>query len=170
MTNLTRRALVNGGSALATVGALTGPALLEWAKTWAQTAPWKPETGAQISLLRWKYFVQSEDDAFVALINAFTKATGVKVTISRESVDDVQPKASVAANTGAGPDLIWGLYSLPHLFPQKCLDVSDLADYLGQKYDGWVPSAVTYGKGTGSKWIDIPICYNCTLINYRIRR
>jgi multiple sugar transport system substrate-binding protein len=168
MTNLTRRALVNGGSALATVGALTGPALLEWAKTWAQTAPWKPETGAQISLLRWKYFVQSEDDAFVALINAFTKATGVKVTISRESVDDVQPKASVAANTGAGPDLIWGLYSLPHLFPQKCLDVSDLADYLGQKYGGWVPSAVTYGKGTGSKWIDIPICYNGTLINYRI--
>ena len=30
-------------------------------------------------MLRWKYFVQSEDDAFVKLIDAFTKATGVKV-------------------------------------------------------------------------------------------
>ena len=37
-------------------------------------------------MLRWKYFVQSEDDAFVALIDAFTKATGVKVNISRESL------------------------------------------------------------------------------------
>ena len=59
------------------------PALLEWAKAWAQTAPWKPEKGAQLSLLRWKYFVQSEDDAFVALLDAFTKATGVKVTVTR---------------------------------------------------------------------------------------
>jgi ABC-type sugar transport system, periplasmic component len=149
---ITRRALVTSGTALAAAGALTGPALLDWAKAWAQTAPWKPESGAQLSMLRWKYFVQSEDDAFVALIDAFTKATGVKVNISRESYEDVQPKASVAANTGAGPDLFWGLYSLPHLFPQKCVDVSDVADYLGKKYGGWVPSAVTYGK-SGNKWI-----------------
>ena len=79
-------------------------------------------------MLRWKYFVQSEDDAFVALMNAFTQATGVKVDITRESYEDVQPKASVAANTGAGPDLFWGLYSLPHLFPQRCVDMTDVAD------------------------------------------
>jgi multiple sugar transport system substrate-binding protein len=35
-TNLTRRTLVKGGTALAASGALTGPALLEWAKAWAQ--------------------------------------------------------------------------------------------------------------------------------------
>jgi multiple sugar transport system substrate-binding protein len=168
MTNFTRRTLVKGGTAVAATGALTAPALLEWAKAWAQAAPWKPEKGAQLSMLRWKYFVQSEDDQFVKLMEAFAMATGVKVTISRESYEDVQPKASVAANTGAGPDLFWGLYSLPHLFPQKCLDVSDVADYLGKKYGGWVPSAVTYGKGTGTKWIDIPICYSGNFINYRI--
>jgi multiple sugar transport system substrate-binding protein len=167
MTNLTRRTLVNGGAALATVGAFARPSLLEWAKAWAETALWRPERGAQLAMLRWKYLVQSEDDAFVALIDAFTKATGVKVSITRESLDDVQPKASVAANTGAGPDLIWGLWALPHLFPQKCIDVSDVADYLGKKYGGWVPSAVTYGRGMGSKWINIPICYSGTLINYR---
>jgi len=168
MTNFTRRTLVRGGTALAASGALTGPALLEWAKAWAQNVPWKPEPGAQLSMLRWKYFVQAEDDEFVKLMEAFAKATGVKVTISRESYEDVQPKASVAANTGAGPDLFWGLYSLPHLFPQKCLDVTDVADYLGKKYGGWAPSAIAYGKGTGTKWIDIPICYTGSLINYRI--
>jgi multiple sugar transport system substrate-binding protein len=168
MNQLTRRTLLNGGTAAAAAAALSGPALLEWAKAWAQAAPWKPEKGAQLAMLRWKYFVQSEDDAFVKLMEAFTQATGVKVNISRESFEDVQPKASVAANTGAGPDLFWGLYSLPHLFPQKCLDVSDVADYLGKKYGGWVPSAVTYGKGTGNKWIAIPICYGGNLMNYRV--
>ena len=167
MDMLTRRALVKGGTALATAGALTGPALLDWAKAWAQNAPWKPEKNAKLSMLRWKYFVQSEDDAFVKLIEAFTQATGVKVDIARESYEDVQPKASVAANTGTGPDLFWGLYSLPHLFPQKCMDVTDVADYLGKKYGGWVDSAVKYGH-SGNKWICIPICYSGALMNYRI--
>jgi multiple sugar transport system substrate-binding protein len=167
MINFSRRALIKSGTAAAAAGALTGPALLEWAKAWAQAAPWKPEQNAQLSMLRWKYFVQAEDDAFVALIDTFTKATGVRVVISRESYEDVQPKASVAANTGAGPDLFWGLYSLPHLFPQKCIDVTDVADYLGKKYGGWAASAVTYGKN-GNKWIDIPVCYTGSLMNYRI--
>jgi multiple sugar transport system substrate-binding protein len=167
MTNFTRRTLVTAGTAAAAAGALTGPAFLEYAKAWAQAAPWKPEKNAQLSMLRWKYFVQAEDDACIALLDAFTKATGVKVTVSRESYEDVQPKASVAANTGAGPDIFWGLYSLPHLFPQKCIDVTDVADYLGKKYGGWAPSAIGYGK-SGNKWIDIPICYTGNLLNYRI--
>ena len=167
MTKITRRALVGSGTALAAAGALTGPALLDWAKVWAQAAPWKPEKGAALSLLRWKYFVKSEDDQFVKLIDAFTQAAGVKVTISRESYEDVQPKASVAANTGAGPDMFWGLYSLPHLFPQKCVDVTDVADYLGKKYGGWVESARKYGM-SGKKWIAIPICYSGNMLNYRL--
>jgi multiple sugar transport system substrate-binding protein len=167
MTNLTRRTLVTGGTAAAAAGALAAPALLEWAKSWAQAAPLKPENNAQLAMLRWKYFVQAEDDAFVALLDAFAKATGVKVIVTRESMEDVQPKASVAANTGAGPDLFWGLYSLPHLFPQKCIDVTDVAEYLGKKYGPWAPSAVTYGK-SGNKWIDIPVCYSGVLMNYRI--
>jgi multiple sugar transport system substrate-binding protein len=162
--NFDRRSLIKGGAALG-LGAGTG--LLDFAKAWAQSAPWKPEAGAQLSMLRWKYFVQSEDDAFVKMIEAFTQATGVKVQISRESYEDVQPKASVAANTGAGPDVFWGLYSLPHLFPQKCVDVSDVADYLGKKYGGWVDSAVQYSQ-SGGKWIGIPVCYSGNLMNYRV--
>jgi len=167
MAHFTRRTLVKGGTAIGAASALTGPALLDWAKAWAQNAQWKPEKGAKLSMLRWKYFVQAEDDAFVKLIAAFTQATGVSVDIARESYEDVQPKASVAANTGTGPDLFWGLYSLPHLFPQKCMDVTDVAEYLGKKYGGWVDSAVKYGK-TGNKWICVPVCYSGNMLNYRI--
>jgi len=166
MTNVNRRSLLKGAAAAGTVGALAQTGLFDFAKAWAQAAPWKAEKGAKITILRWKRFVQSEEDAFMVLVAAFTKATGVQVTVLNESLDDVQPKASVAANTGQGPDLFWGLYSLPHLFPNKVVDVTDVATYLGKKYGGWVPSAETYGK-SGGKWIAIPIGYNGNLINYR---
>src|SRR6202030_2137320 len=70
IAHLTRRTLVTAGTAAAAAGALTGPAFLEWAKAWAQAAPWKPEKNAQLSMLRWKYFVQAADDACTALLDA----------------------------------------------------------------------------------------------------
>ncbi|CEJ10905.1 ABC transporter substrate-binding protein [Phreatobacter sp. AB_2022a] len=164
MTRIDRRTLVKGTAA---AGMLTASGATEWARAWAQASPFKPEPNAQISLLRWRRFVEAEDAQFNKMVAAFTQATGVKVQVASESFDDVQPKASVAANTGAGPDLFWGLYSLPHLFPQRCVDVSDVADYLGKKYGGWVPLAEAYGKLNG-KWISIPVAVNGGYINYRI--
>jgi multiple sugar transport system substrate-binding protein len=158
-----RRTVLKTGAAVAGAGAAN---LALWAQAWAQSAPWKPEAGASLTLLRWKRFVQAEEDAFMALVASFTKATGVEVKVVNESLADVQPKASVAANTNQGPDLFWGLYSLPHLFPAKCTDVTDVADYLGKKYGGWVPTAASYGK-SGGKWICIPVAYNGNVINYR---
>ncbi|MFM9973638.1 MAG: ABC transporter substrate-binding protein [Beijerinckiaceae bacterium] len=163
MMNFNRRSLLKGGAALGAVGA-TG--FGEWAAAWAQANTWKPEAGAAVQLLRWKRFIQSEEDGFMVMVAAFEKATGVKVTVINESLDDVQPKASVAANTNQGPDMFWGLYSLPHLFPNKCVDVSDVCNYLGGKYGGWATTAETYGK-SGGKWIAMPVAYNANVINYR---
>ena len=161
-----RRSLLKGSAAAAAITAVGADQLLNYATAWAQAAPWKPEKGAKINVLRWRRFVEAEDKAFMAMVDAFQKATGVGVNISNESFDDIQPKASVAANTGQGLDMVWGLYSLPHLFPAKCLDQTDVANYLGKKYGGWVPSAETYGK-SGGKWIALPVAYNGNIINYR---
>jgi multiple sugar transport system substrate-binding protein len=162
--SFTRRNVLKTGATLAGASAAN---LALWAQAWAQASPFKPEAGASLQLLRWKRFVQAEEDAFMALVANFTKATGVEVKVVNESLADVQPKASVAANTNQGPDMFWGLYSLPHLFPTKVIDVSDVAGYLGKKYGGWVPTAEVYGK-SGGKWIAIPIAYNGNVINYRI--
>lgn len=163
---LDRRSFLSGTATLGAGAMLAGSGLTDFARAWAQAAPFKPEANASIQLLRWKRFIQSEEDGFMALVDAFTKATGVKVSVINESLDDVQPKASVAANTNQGPDMFWGLYSLPHLFPAKCTDVSDVCNYLGKKYGGWAPTAETYGKSQG-KWIALPVAYNANLINYR---
>ena len=137
MHDFTRRSLLQGGTALAAAGALTGPALLDFAKAWAQAAPWKAEPGAKLTVMRWKRFVPAEDDAFNAMVAAFKTATGTEMNVFSESFEDVQPKASVAANTGSGLDLAWGLHTLPQLFPTKVLKMNDVADYLGKKYGGW---------------------------------
>ena len=163
-SQFTRRNILQTGATLAAAGSAN---LALFAQAWAQASPFKAEKGAAIQLLRWKRFVQAEEDAFMGLVEAFTKATGVAVKVINESLDDVQPKASVAANTNQGPDMFWGLYSLPHLFPSKVIDVSDVAAYLGKKYGGWVPTAETYGKGPAGKWIAIPVAYNGNLINFR---
>jgi multiple sugar transport system substrate-binding protein len=163
-----RRSLLKGGATvLAAAATMSSEQLLGYAKAWAQSSQWKPEAGAKINLLRWKRFVEAEDVAFMKIVDAFQKATGVTINVSNESYDDLQPKASVAANTGQGLDMVWGLYSLPFLFPSKCTDMTDVADYLGKKCGGWTPSGEAYGK-LGNKWIGVPVAATGGLVNYRI--
>ena len=152
-----RRSLLKGGATLlAAAATMSSEQLLGYAKAWAQSAPWKPEAGATINLLRWKRFVEAEDVAFMKIVDAFQKANNVTINVSNESYDAIQPKASVAANTGQGLDMVWGLYSLPFLFPSKCTDMTDVADYLAKKCGGWADSGKAYGMLDG-KWIGIPV-------------
>jgi multiple sugar transport system substrate-binding protein len=166
MHDFTRRTLIKGATALTAAGTLTGPALLNFAKAWAQSAPWKAEKGAKLTLMRWKRFVPAEDDAFNAMVEAFKGATGTEMNVFSESFDDVQPKASVAASTGSGLDMAWGLHTLPQLFPTKVLKMNDVADYLGKKYGGWTDAAEKTCK-LGNDWLGIPVATNGGYINYR---
>src|SRR6476620_398476 len=166
MRDFTRRTLLQGGTALAAAGALTGPALLEFAKAWAQSAPWKAEPGAKLTVMRWKRFVPAEDDAFNAMVAAFKTATGTEMNVFSESFEDVQPKASVAANTGSGLDLAWGLHTLPQLFPTKVLKMNDIADYPGKKYGGWTTAAES-SCGQGNDGFGIPVATIGGYMTYR---
>src|SRR6202048_4606144 len=121
-----RRSLLKaGGGLLAAAATMSAEQLLGHAKAWAQASQWKPEAGAKINLLRWKRFVEAEDVQFMKIVDAFQKATGVTINVSNESYDNIQPKASVAANTGQGLDMAWGLYSLPFLFPNKRTELTE---------------------------------------------
>jgi multiple sugar transport system substrate-binding protein len=166
MKDFTRRALLQGGTALAATGALTGPALFDFAKAWAQEAPFKAESGAKLTLMRWKRFVPAEDEAFMQIVAAFKAATGTEMNVFSESFEDVQPKASVAANTGSGLDMVWGLYTLPQLFPTKVVKMNDVADYLGKKYGGWADAPAKTVKH-GNDWLGIPIATVGGYMTYR---
>ena len=116
--------------------------------------------------MRWKRFVPAEDDAFNAMVAAFKTATGTEMNVFSESFEDVQPKASVAANTGQGLDLAWGLHTLPQLFPNQVLKLNDVADYLGKKYGGWTEAAAVTCK-QGNDWLGIPVATIGGYMTYR---
>ena len=69
----------------------------------------------------------------------------------------MRPKAAVAANTGAGPDIILSTNDDANLYPEKLVDVTDLCNYLGNKYGGWYPVCEAYLKPDGKKWIGVPL-------------
>ena len=167
MTDLSRRDVLKAGVAVTAAAAGSGLVLPNGV---ARTAPaWnnQPESNAQIRVLRWKQFVQGDIDAFNASTKKFTAETGIKVRVDTESWEDMRPKAAVAANVGAGPDIIIGTNDDPHKFPEKLVPLNDLADYLGGKYGGWYDVCKSYGI-RGNDWIALPQGVNGSCFNYRI--
>ena len=164
MTISLARSMLQGGTALGRDRGLTARRF-SLRKAWAQGAPWKPEKGAKLTVMRWKRFVQAEDEAFNAMVAAFKAATGTDMNVFSESFEDVQPKASVAANTGSGLDLAWGLHTLPQLFPTKVIQLNDVADYLGKKYGGWTDAAAAPASRATTGCI--PVASMGDYLNYR---
>jgi multiple sugar transport system substrate-binding protein len=153
MPHFTRRKFLQGTSVAAGVSA-TGPMI--WVKD--AHAQWNsaPEKGAKLRVLRWKRFVQGDEDAYMANVKKFSEQFKVEVRVDHEGWEDVRPKAAVAANVGSGPDIILGTNDDANLYPDKLVDVSDLANYLGKKYGGWFPICEQYLKPDGKKWIGVP--------------
>jgi multiple sugar transport system substrate-binding protein len=145
----------------ATAGVAAGTALgastgLLAADANAQQYKAAPEKGAKLRVLRWKRFVQGDEDKWAENTKKFTQATGIDVRIDAEGWEDVRPKAAVAANVGSGPDIIIGTFEDAHQYPEKLVDVTDLTNYLGAKYGGWYDVCKTYCTNK-NRWIAVPM-------------
>lgn len=153
MGTFTRREFLRTASA-ATAASVAGP-LLHAGAAGAAELKFDIEKGANLRVLRWKRFVQGDEDVFMANTRRFTERTSVEVRVDSENWEEVRPKAAVAANVGAGPDIIIATDDDPQQYPNQLLDLTDLADYLGQKYRGWFDVCRDYGMHEG-RWIAIP--------------
>ncbi|TMH76847.1 MAG: extracellular solute-binding protein, partial [Betaproteobacteria bacterium] len=158
-----RRDLLKAGAGLAASATLP----MIWVKD--AHAQWnsQPEKGAKLRVLRWSRFVQGDIDQYMKNVQAFTAKYGIEVRVDSESWEDVRPKAAVAANTGAGPDIILGTYDDANLYPEKLVDVTDLCNYLGKKYGGWYPTCELYLKPDGKRWIGVPLGATGSMMVYR---
>ena len=109
-------------------------------------------------MLRPAKFVAPDEVYFRENTKKFTEATGVDVRVDFVSWEDLRPQTAVAANTGAGPDVIIGFSADPQIYANKLVSMNDLADYLGKKYGGWYQLAELYGKKWGTQdWLSIPM-------------
>ena len=158
MADFTRRDLLKSGTALAAGSAFLSPFPLR-AQIKTGDAPalkLEPEKGASLRVLRPSKFVQGDETLWMENTKKFADATGVKVRVDNESWEDLRPKTAVAANIGSGPDVVLAWNDDPFQYPDKLLDLNDLAEYLGKKYGGWYPAAEMLGK-LKDRWIGMPI-------------
>ncbi len=151
--------LVAGAAGLPLIGSTTARAQVPKPK-------YEPEPGASLRVLRWAPFVKGDEDAWLANTKKFTEATGVEVRIDKESWEDIRPKSAVAANVGSGPDIIWVWFDDAHQYPDKLLDVTELAEWLGQEYGGWYEGLEGYAKRDG-RWIALPLAAIGNAVCYR---
>ena len=131
------------------------------------------EKGATLRMLRPVRFVQPDEDVFRANAKRFTEKTGVEVKVDFVGWEDINQQTAVTANSGAGPDIIIGFSDAPHIYVEKLIELTDVADYLGKRYGGWQFLAAKYGQRHKSNaWIGLPfgatggpLVYRKSLVN-----
>jgi multiple sugar transport system substrate-binding protein len=158
MTIITRRHALHLGAALPILGASAAQAQskVQAANVAAPNLP--IENGAQLRMLRPVKFVQPDEDVWRANAARFAQKTGVQVRIDFVGWEDINQQTAVTANTGAGPDIIVGFSDAPHIYGDKLIEVSDIAEYLGKRYGGWMFQGEKLGKKSGTdNWIGLPI-------------
>ena len=155
MNIITRRSIMLGSAAALAAG---GAQAQIRTKAGTATAPRLPiESGATLRMLRPVKFVQPDEDVFRANAARFKAQTGVDVRVDFVGWEDISQQTAVTANTGAGPDLIMGFNEGPHVYADKLVDMTDVAEYLGHKYGGWQAVAQKYGKRHGTNnWLGLP--------------
>ena len=78
-----------------------------------------------------------DEDVFRANAAKFTEKTGVEVKVDFVGWEDINQQTAVTSNSGAGPDIIIGFTDAPHIYADKLIELTDIADYLGKRYGGW---------------------------------
>ncbi len=68
--------------------------------------------------------------------------------------EDINQQTAVTANSGAGPDLIMGFCDAPHIYQDKLIELTEVADYLGKKYGGWMRDGAALRQEAGRQHLD----------------
>jgi multiple sugar transport system substrate-binding protein len=126
------------------------------------------ENGAALRVIRPSRFVEPDEVIWRENTAKFTRETGVDVRVDFVGWEDIRAQTGVTANTGAGPDIVVGWGDDPHIYADKVIELTDLAEYLGARYGGWMSLSEIYGKRVRTNnWIGIPMGGSTGPIVYR---
>jgi len=146
--------LTAGGAAALALGGQAG-AQVPRADVAAPNLP--PEKGASLRILRPARFVEPDETIFRANTAKFQQTTGIETRVDFVGWEDIRQQSAVASNTGTGPDIVLGWAEDPHVYVDKIIELSDVAEYLGKRYGGWTFLGEKYGKKRGTNnWVGIP--------------
>ncbi len=126
------------------------------------------EGGATLRVLRPARFVEPDEVIFRENTAKFEREAGVQVRVDFVGWEDIRQQTAVSSNTGTGPDVVLGWAEDPHIYADKLVELSDVAEYLGKKYGGWMFLGEKYGKRhRTNNWIGLPIGGSAGPIVYR---
>jgi len=127
------------------------------------------ESAARLRVLRPAKYIAPDEAIFNTNSKRFTEQTGIEVRVDYVAWPDMPVQIAVVANTGAGPDVVIGFGPDPHIYADKLVELSDIAEYLGVKYGGWYDMATLFGRvWKGQSWIGLPMGGTTGPANYRV--
>jgi len=139
-----------------TAAAVAGTSLLTMLQ--ARQAPAQIK-GTSLRILQWSHFVPAYDAWFDGFVKKWGEQNGVKVRIDRIPHLDLPSRFAAELAAGAGHDLIYFVGTiLTALYHRSLVDLSDVADRIGNKFGGWIPAARPISVVEG-RWHAVPDFY-----------
>ena len=113
-------------------------------------------------------FIKGFDEHFTkVLAPRYKEETGIELSFDGVSVGGLQAKITASVETNSGPDATMMSFNWPHLYAQKLLDVTDIAEDMGRRGGGWLDN-IKEAVVVDGKWRAIPLGNVGQLMVYRM--
>src|SRR5215470_13976287 len=148
---------VSGATAVAATG-IEGILAARQAPAFAQ--------GTKLHWVRWVDFIPESDVELKRQMPEASKALGAEVTLETINANDLQPRITAAIQSGSGADIFLMQYNWPQLYQNALVDVSDVANPLGQAEGGFY-EIFPPAYNIGGKWLSVPHSVLGNAVAYR---
>ncbi len=117
--------------------------------------------------IKWNDFVPASDELLrKTILPEAGKALGLKINLETVNGNDLQPRATSAIQSGSGPDLFMLFNNHPHLYAASAVDVSDVAEAIGEAQGGYY-KLCRNNTNDGKKFMSVPWAIIGGMIAYR---
>src|SRR6267378_6858283 len=117
--------------------------------------------------IKWNDFVPASDELLrKTILPEAGKALGVKINLETVNGNDLQPRATSAIQSGAGPDIIMLFNNHPQIYSESVVDLSDLTSSVSKAEGGYYDLCKS-NSADGQKWIALPWTIVGAMIAYR---
>lgn len=90
-----------------------------------------------LSMMLWGSFIPTNNPLLESLVQDWAKRNDTSLELTFTGFGQLSDTIATAAATGDGPDLISMLYIRPHQFAESLVDITDVAEEVGEANGGW---------------------------------
>jgi multiple sugar transport system substrate-binding protein len=163
-----RRTVMKRASAMGLSAAALGSVLSATGHT-ASAAPNRAPAflqGGSLNMLMSTAFVPAAQDLFDEQATTWGEENGVDVTVDFINWPDLQPRTTAAVQAGAGPDIVELWDTIPYLFAESLVDLTDVAA-TAEEVQGGYYDWVTNTASVDGQWLSVPHGNSASVVAYR---